>query len=456
MPRHRSRRFAFTLLEVILALGLSALLIGVLAMAIQTSMKATYGGRADVARAQLARAALARIGADLRSAVWYEPLDPYSLVVPPAVSSLAPSTSGGSGGAGGTGGAGGAGGSQASAGAGGSTNASSSSGSSSSRSGGSSSGGSSSGGASGGSRSSSGSSAGGGASGSGGGASSSSGMSGGNRGGGGGSSGGGMGGSGGGGSSSSSSGSATTTTTPMPLPMFVGGQNWLQVDISHLPRPDQYAFLQFSSAGMSGGNMAASSSSGGSSSGGSSGANPMAQRDRISEIKTVFYFLAGGGGQGLPPGLSSSMAGGKQQGLMRREADRIVTAWTSYGGGSSGLGPAVEGLAPEIATLQFKYFNGSTWTNTWDSRINYSLPRAVEITITLAEETAASADRPASSAAIKQAPPRQYVLRVPLPAWRPPNLQVLNSMAIQAQQNASSGSSSSSSTSTGAAGMGSY
>lgn len=420
MPRNRSCRYAFTLLEVILALGLSALLIGVLAMAIQTSMKATYGGRADVAQAQLARAALARIGADLRSAVWYEPLDPYSLVVPPAVSSLAPSTSGGSGG------------SQASAITGTSTNVSSSSNSSSSR------GGSSSGG----SRSSGGSSTGGGGSVSGGaGASSSGGM--GRSGGGGGSSGGGMGGSGGSGSSSSSSGGSTTTTTPMPLPMFVGGQNWLQVDISHLPRPDQYAFQQFSSSGMSGGN---------------SGANPMAMRDRISEIKTVYYLLAGGAGQALPPGLSSSMAGGKQQGLLRREADRIVTAWTSYGGGSSGVGPAVEALAPEIATLEFKYFNGSMWTNTWDSRTNYSLPRAVEIAITLADEVAeaASAKRPASGAGVKPSQPKKYVLRVPLPAWRPPNLQVLNSMAIQAQQNAASGSSSSSSTSTGAAGMGSY
>jgi len=230
--------------------------------------------------------------------------------------------------------------------------------------------------------------------------------------------------------------------------MFVGGQNWLQVDISHLPRPDQYAFMQYSSSNMSGGNLSASNSSGS-----NAAANSMAMRDRISEIKTVFYFLAGGAGQALPPGLSSSMAGGNQQGLMRREADRVVTAWASYGGGSSGLGPAVEALAPEIATLKFQYFNGSAWTTTWDSRVNYSLPRAVEITLTLVAEPAerASAKRPAG-----QAPPKEYVLRVPIPAWRPPNLQVLNSMAIQAENNAASGSSSSSSTSTGAAGMGSY
>jgi len=189
---------------------------------------------------------------------------------------------------------------------------------------------------------------------------------------------------------------------------------------------------------------------------GSSASGTMTARDRISEMKTVYYFLAGpGGGAGqMPPGLTAGMTG-NQQGLMRREADRAVTAWTTYGGGSSGMGPALEALAPEIESLNFQYFNGSAWTTTWDSRVNYSLPRAVEIRITLVDQSAtnAAAKQPARRSR-NSASAKEYVLRVPLPAWRPVNLQLMNSLANQAA--ASSNSASGSSSSTGAGGAGSF
>jgi hypothetical protein len=237
--------------------------------------------------------------------------------------------------------------------------------------------------------------------------------------------------------------------------MFIGGQNWLQVDISHLPRPDQYAFMQNPALASAGGNAAASSAAGGGAAGGSAAAGTTV-RDRISEMKTVYYFLAGAGGAAgqLPPGLTAGMTGG-QQGLMRREADRAATAWTMYGGGSAGMGPALEALAPEIESLSFQYFNGSGWTNTWDSRVNYCLPRAVEIRIRLADESATKNDSKVSARpSPKTAPPKEYVLRVPLPAWRPPNLQLLNSLSNQASANG--GGTSGMSNTSGAGGMGSY
>ena len=436
MHMNRSPRAAFTLLEIILALALSALLLGTLAMAIQTSLKATNSGRTDVAEAQLARAALERIAGDLRAAVWVEQLDPASLVVVPAVASLSSSPSGSPGGAPGS--------SQSNT----VTNvsSSSSSSSSSSNSGGSSgsSGGNSSSSrgstSSGGSASSAGSSSGGRSGGSGGGGAGGGGTGGGGAGG----SGGGAGGSGGG----SSSGNGSTTTVQMPMPMFIGGQNWLQVDVSRLPRPDQYAFMQTAGyASASGGSMTGSMPSAN-----TAAAGGVQVRDRISEIKTVHYFLAGGAGAmgAMPPGLTSGMTG-DQQGLMRREADRAVTAWMTYGGGSSGLGPALEALAPEIESLSFQYFNGSTWTTTWDSRVNYCLPRAVEIRITLADPAGKERPARAGSRSARRAPPKEYVLRVPIRAWRPPNLQLLNSLSNQAAAaNGGSGSSSG-----GAGGMGS-
>ena len=50
--------------------------------------------------------------------------------------------------------------------------------------------------------------------------------------------------------------------------------------------------------------------------------------------------------------------------------------------------PALEGgveyeMTDRVATLQFKYFDGSVWTDGWDSRISQKLPNAVEISLLL-------------------------------------------------------------------------
>ena len=38
-------------------------------------------------------------------------------------------------------------------------------------------------------------------------------------------------------------------------------------------------------------------------------------------------------------------------------------------------------LAPEVASVQFEYFDGVTWTATWDSGTSNSIPNAIRITI---------------------------------------------------------------------------
>lgn len=66
-------RRAFTLLEVLLALGLSVLLLGVIGMAVDFHLRLIGTGRAEVEHAQLARAILARMADDLRGAIQYTP-----------------------------------------------------------------------------------------------------------------------------------------------------------------------------------------------------------------------------------------------------------------------------------------------------------------------------------------------------------------------------------------------
>jgi hypothetical protein len=239
----------------------------------------------------------------------------------------------------------------------------------------------------------------------------------------------GMSGSGQGGSSSSSGSTSSSSTDPNAtqpplMPGLFGGTNWLQVDLSRLPRSDQYFTTAMATPGATG-------------------------MIRPSEIKSVYYYVTGSG-QGLPPALSnaSGASGGATQGLMRREADRLVTLWqTTGGGGQMTAGQAPEALAPEIEKLEFRYFNGSTYSNMWDSRQYGCLPRAVEIRITLADES--NGDKKTSAA---RAPTRKsaelpvYTLLVSIPAWKPPKLQTTDPTQSSSTTGSSSTTSGASST----------
>ena len=65
------KRRGFTLLELILALGLTVIVVGLVSMAVGTQLRLAAAGRAQVQEAQLARALLHRIADDLHNAVPY-------------------------------------------------------------------------------------------------------------------------------------------------------------------------------------------------------------------------------------------------------------------------------------------------------------------------------------------------------------------------------------------------
>lgn len=102
---HSCERNGFTLLEVLLALSLCALLLGAVYMSLSLHWKYTTAGRDEVERSQLARAVLNRITLDLRSALYRAPPADESAESAAAGSSSSPGTaSGGTGtGSGGTG-----------------------------------------------------------------------------------------------------------------------------------------------------------------------------------------------------------------------------------------------------------------------------------------------------------------------------------------------------------------
>lgn len=55
-------------------------------------------------------------------------------------------------------------------------------------------------------------------------------------------------------------------------------------------------------------------------------------------------------------------------------------------------------LAPEVSDIQFRYFDGAAWTDTWDSRTTGALPRAVEVVFAFWNEPAKNSSFGASNA----------------------------------------------------------
>ena len=45
------------------------------------------------------------------------------------------------------------------------------------------------------------------------------------------------------------------------------------------------------------------------------------------------------------------------------------------------MASGVKLLAPEVASISFEYFDGVSWTTSWDSGASNSIPNAIRITI---------------------------------------------------------------------------
>ena len=335
-PRLR-REAAFTLLELILALSLSVVVVLTITMAISVYWQQFDIRRTNVEEAQLARALLRHMADDLRSAMQYSPADLAGL------EAVAQNGSAGAAAAAALGG--GASGSGAGDGAGSDDDADSQSGDG--QTGGSGQGGS--------------SPMGGGANGSG----------------------------DGDGAKGEDQGSATggftggddaaapdgTTTTTATVGLY-GSATELRMDVSRLPRVDQYESLLAGGAG-----------------------------DAVavpSDIKTVTYFLRSEeSADAADTPLSASLpvestVTGRGRGLMRREVDRATSAWADQSGGSASPTETDQArlLAEEVVGLSFQYFDGTQWLTDWDSDQYGGLPLAVEILVIMSDAEPEAADSP--------------------------------------------------------------
>lgn len=139
-------------------------------------------------------------------------------------------------------------------------------------------------------------------------------------------------------------------------PGLYGESDWLQVDVSRVPRLDQYDYGDQRQA---------------------AGSLP---GDRPSDVKTITYYV-------VSPGDATTVATEDgfqhQTGLVRRELDRAVAAWADEQGLLAQKLDEEVPEAPEVVAVRFQYFDGTEWVDSWNSQEQGKLPAAVELSLAL-------------------------------------------------------------------------
>ena len=145
-------------------------------------------------------------------------------------------------------------------------------------------------------------------------------------------------------------------------PTMLGTANAIMLDISRLPRLDQY--------------------------------NPLIEKasereSTVSDIKSVAYFFSP-----ITAGYDPKVARRENEirgGMYRREIDRAVANFRGQETLQIQPDDFAQLVASEIAEIQFRYFDGNNWTQQWDSDEEGGFPRAVEISIVVDPRRTSSA-----------------------------------------------------------------
>ena len=188
---------------------------------------------------------------------------------------------------------------------------------------------------------------------------------------------------------------ASTETVP-PVPGLYGNQYELQVDVSRLPRVDEFQRMASDSLTNS-------------------------LQDIPSDVKTVAYYCVNASSLGSA-GVVNRRTGKAESGLVRRVMDRAVTLCASDNGNLQGLQQVAEVVAPEVTSIEFQYFDGTQWLLEWDSDEMGGLPMAVKITMLLAASTTPAAEAGGLSQRSGNSPAsadQVYSLVVRLPTAKP-------------------------------------
>jgi len=135
-------------------------------------------------------------------------------------------------------------------------------------------------------------------------------------------------------------------------PTFLGTSNAIMLDISRLPRLDEYNPLM---------------------------ERPAALESTVSDIKSVAYFFSQQDG-GYDPDVvrrKNEIEGG----MYRREIDRAVASFRGEDSLQVRPDEYAQLVASEVAEISFRYFDGNDWNDEWNSEDEGGYPTAVEISL---------------------------------------------------------------------------
>ena len=162
---------------------------------------------------------------------------------------------------------------------------------------------------------------------------------------------------------------ATEEVITIQPPGIYGDQYNLTVDVSRLPRPDEYNVIQ-------------------------NGLMTGTLTDVPGDIKTVTYFVQTATNQGVADDMAgfasvAATSTGFTAGLVRRALDRGVMAYAQELGDIDRLNRTGDLVAPEVIALEFAFFDSELgeWVYEWDSSTQ-SLPWLVQISLAMQSATA--------------------------------------------------------------------
>lgn len=192
----------------------------------------------------------------------------------------------------------------------------------------------------------------------------------------------------------------TSGAAVLETPGLIGNQTQIQVDLSRLPRLEEYVLMMDQDA---------------------------TDIDDIpSDLKTVAYFVQPPGTIGgiedslstmipdaeLTESLALSDGENGGGGLVRRSLDRAATTQAASTGAMTLLNQTGELLAPEVLAIEFEYWDGTMWQFQWSSDEFGELPMAVKVVLTMADPTVMAADGSGPDASATRT--FTHVVRLPL------------------------------------------
>ena len=147
------------------------------------------------------------------------------------------------------------------------------------------------------------------------------------------------------------------TTFPTSLGMY-GDQQTLRVDISRIPRQEEYrAMYDPTKIGV--------------------------LQDIPSDVKLISYYCRTLNVETTVSAQDVFNDDPSIPGLIRGQLSRAITSYAMNNGNSQAVQDADKMLAPEVIALEFQYYDGYQWLQYWDSEEFEGLPLAVKIRMTM-------------------------------------------------------------------------